>query len=72
MCLGAIYWARVGTVYFAASREDAASLGFGDAWIYEELAKPPEARAVRFVKAQAAPAVAVMRGWRDDPARCPY
>jgi len=37
MCLGAIYWARMGAVYFAASKEDAKDAGFDDSFIYEEL-----------------------------------
>ncbi len=72
MCLGAVYWAKIGAVYYAASREDAAAAGFGDAWIYEELARAPEARGVRFVKADAAEAVAVMRRWQADAGRHPY
>lgn len=37
MCLGAIYWARPERVFYANSREDAASIGFDDAFIYQEL-----------------------------------
>ena len=37
MCLGAIYWARLDGLYFAASRRDAASIGFDDELLYTEL-----------------------------------
>lgn len=37
MCLGAIYWARPNQIYMACDREDAASAGFDDAFIYREL-----------------------------------
>lgn len=37
MCLGAIYWARAEKIYIACNRTDAASSGFDDAFIYEEL-----------------------------------
>lgn len=37
MCLGAIYWARPKIIYFANTREDAASIGFDDSMIYEEM-----------------------------------
>ena len=37
MCLGAIYWARMGAVYFAAGKADAKEAGFDDSFIYEEL-----------------------------------
>lgn len=37
MCMGAIYWARPDQVYFANSKLDAASIGFDDQFIYDEL-----------------------------------
>jgi len=37
MCLGAIYWARLKKVYFACNRQDAATAGFDDSFIYDEL-----------------------------------
>lgn len=40
MCLGAIYWARPKAIYFANTKKDAASIGFDDQFIYEELELP--------------------------------
>ncbi|MEI6347107.1 MAG: nucleoside deaminase [Bacteroidota bacterium] len=37
MCLGAIYWARPERLVFAASKVDAAEVGFDDSFIYEEI-----------------------------------
>ena len=44
MCLGAIYWARLDRLWFAASRHDAEHAGFDDSHIYRELALPPDRR----------------------------
>lgn len=41
MCLGAIYWAHLDHLYFAATKTDAARAGFDDAFIYDELPLPP-------------------------------
>lgn len=46
MCMGAIYWARPARVYFAASRNDAASAGFDDSMIYNELTVPVRDRKI--------------------------
>jgi guanine deaminase len=46
MCLGAIYWARPERFYFACRREDAATHGFDDAFIYGEMNKRPEERTI--------------------------
>ena len=37
MCMGAIYWARLRGVYYANTREDAASIGFDDDVIFNEI-----------------------------------
>ena len=41
MCLGAIYWARLSGLYFAATRRDAEDAVIDDGFIYQEFAKDP-------------------------------
>ena len=44
MCLGAIMWARIDKLYYAADRVDASRAGFDDELFYTELALPVEKR----------------------------
>jgi len=37
MCLAAIYWARISSIYYANTKSDAADIGFDDQFIYEEI-----------------------------------
>lgn len=37
MCLTSALWARIGTIFYAASDEDAAEAGFDDRTFYEQL-----------------------------------
>lgn len=37
MCLGAIYWAKIPTLYYACTRTDAALIGFDDEYIYQAI-----------------------------------
>jgi tRNA(Arg) A34 adenosine deaminase TadA len=46
MCLGAIYWARIDKIVFAADKNDAAKAGFDDSFIYDEFALTHEKRAI--------------------------
>ena len=50
MCLGAIYWARPTHVYYAMNKDDAAKIGFDDAFIYDEIAKVENERLIPFVR----------------------
>ncbi len=72
MCLAAAYWARVDRIVYANSRADAEAIGFGDDFIYRELAaKISERRllTVRFLAKQAQPA---FKEWRTLPGKKPY
>ena len=40
MCLSAIYWARIRSVYYGNTRKDAAKIAFDDDEIYREVALP--------------------------------
>ncbi|MDR1792131.1 MAG: nucleoside deaminase [Bacteroidales bacterium] len=44
MCLGAIYWAKLSRLVYAATKEDAAKAGFADQLIYKELDLKPDQR----------------------------
>jgi len=46
MCLSATYWARIKTVYYAATREDAANANFDDDFIYKEIPLHPKERSI--------------------------
>lgn len=50
MCLGAVYWARIGKVVYACDRVDAEQAGFSDRLIYEELELDPAARKLAFLR----------------------
>ena len=46
MCLSAIYWSRINTIYFANTREDAKKINFDDSMIYSEFTKKIEDRKI--------------------------
>lgn len=63
MCLGAIYWARPQRVYFAATRKDAAQIGFDDEFIYEELLINPDARKIPMLYKKNRRGLALFKKW---------
>jgi guanine deaminase len=67
MCLSAIYWARLDRLYFAATRNDAAEIGFDDAFLYTEIALAPDERCLPSVNALREEARHVMLPWKQIP-----
>ena len=67
MCLSAIYWARLDSLYFAASRGDAAEIGFDDAFLYTELTLDPSQRQLPSTQAMRERARQVMLPWKEMP-----
>ena len=65
MCLGAIYWARPARVFYAGVAADAANAGFDDAFIYEELRRPPEARRIPMTQLMREEALAIFAAWKQ-------
>lgn len=72
MCLAAIYWARLDGLYFANSRDDAATIGFDDAALYGEIPKPIGERIMPTVRLDLAEARAVFDEWRAKPDKVMY
>lgn len=63
MCLSAIYWARIPEVFFANTRQDAASIGFDDDFIYRQIPLPLELRAIKIRPLLRDEALATFKGW---------
>lgn len=72
MCLAAIYWARPAAVYFACTRDDAASIGFDDDFIYEEIAKPNDERRLALQPLMRDEASEVFRQWAAKADKTEY
>jgi tRNA(Arg) A34 adenosine deaminase TadA len=68
MCLSAIYWAHIDTVYFGNTKEDAKRIGFDDSFIYDEIKKPVEERAIKMEQMGYELAAVVFDEWieKDD------
>lgn len=72
MCLASAYWARVDRILFAATRHDAAAIGFDDAFFYDELPLPPEQRSLPMANALRAEALPAMEAWKLLEGKTPY
>jgi guanine deaminase len=72
MCLGAIYWARPGRVFYAATAADAASAGFDDAFIYDELRIAPPARRIPMTQMLRDDSLAIFSAWKQQENKTPY
>jgi tRNA(Arg) A34 adenosine deaminase TadA len=72
MCLSAIYWARMDKVYYANTKVDAADIGFDDKFIYDELDKPMEQRALPIVQMLRNEALQAFKLWNEASAKVEY
>ncbi len=72
MCLGAIYWARAERLYFAATREDAAAVGFDDELIYREIRMPLATRTLATRQLMRDEAKRALEEWRLSATKAAY
>jgi guanine deaminase len=72
MCMGLIYWAHPEHLYYANTAADAARIGFDDALIYRELAKPPQQRSLKMKQIMHEEALAAFLEWEQKPNKTPY
>ena len=72
MCLGAIYWARPKMVYFANNRQDAASIGFDDSMIYEELGIDLDKRKIPIINLGREEALKIFVEWQNKKDKIKY
>lgn len=72
MCLGAIYWARPRSVYFANTRDDAAAIGFDDRFIYDEFSIVHNKRKIPMQQLLRDEAMEAFREWSAATNKVPY
>jgi tRNA(Arg) A34 adenosine deaminase TadA len=72
MCLAAIYWARLGAIYFGSSQQDAAKAGFDDAFLYEEFRKASQNRSIPSIQLLQSEAWEAFATWQSIPTKVDY
>lgn len=72
MCLSAIYWARLDSLYYAASKDDASAAGFDDSFLYVQIPLAEKDRSLptqRLLKEEGDRPFAI---WRASVNKIPY
>jgi len=72
MCLSAVYWARLGRIYYAGTRYDALDAGFDDVLICDELRAPLESRRIPAAPLLREEALAAFAEWKSKGDRIDY
>jgi guanine deaminase len=72
MCLAAAYWAHVDKIVYAATRRDAAGIGFDDALLYREFGRDLKKRRVPMEQLLRTESRQMMRAWHQMPGRLLY
>ncbi len=72
MCLAAIYWARIDKIHYANTKADAATIGFDDAFIYEELGKPMNERKLPVIQLMRNEALNAFKLWSEAEDKTEY
>ena len=72
MCLGAIYWARPKSIYFANSKKDAAEINFDDNVIFQEIKLPIHERKLTTTQLLRNEAQSVFLQWQESENKIEY
>jgi tRNA(Arg) A34 adenosine deaminase TadA len=72
MCLGAVYWSGIRKVVYSSTRLDAATAGFNDKFIYDEIALDPAERKISFIHLPDRRGDEVFRKWDEFEDKIPY
>ena len=72
MCLAACYWARLDRLVYANTRDQAASIGFDDAFLYAEVPKEPGERTMPTLHLANDTATEAFSRWDKMEDKIPY
>jgi tRNA(Arg) A34 adenosine deaminase TadA len=72
MCLSAIYWAQIDSIYYANTKKDAAEINFDDDFIYDEIALGINNRNLPFIQILNSEALEAFSIWNSKLDRTEY
>ena len=72
MCLSAMYWARLRSVFYGNTRKDAAKIAFDDDFIYREVSLPIRQRKLVMKQLLRQEALAAFAEWEKKPDKIRY
>ena len=72
MCMGALYWARIKRMVYAASSEDAAEFGFDDRLFKEQVGKPIEEQMLQVAQRLRSESRQLFQQWSQSDKRIDY
>jgi guanine deaminase len=65
MCLAAIYWAHIRTLYYSGGRSEAEKIGFMDSHLYTELCKSEDQREIKTDQIKIPEMKLLMKEWME-------
>lgn len=72
MCLSALYWAGVKKIFYGNTKEDAQAIDFSDKFIYDELEKSPEKRALPGIHVDNSKTIKAFEKWASTDNKIKY
>ena len=72
MCLGSIYWARIGRIYYGNTQADAAEIDFDDSFIYRQLEKPIGTRTIPETQCLHDESIVTFKKWAETDEKTKY
>ena len=72
MCLSAIYWSHINTVYYANNRNDAKNIDFDDSMIYSEINKKIDERKIKMQQMMRDEALEAFKIWNENSNKIKY
>ena len=72
MCMSAIYWSRIGKVFYGNTREDAKKIEFDDSFIYSEISKENKDRSILMEQISRDEALEAFEVWKNKTDKTKY
>ncbi len=72
MCLSAIYWSRIESIFYANTRIDAKAIDFDDSFIYSEINKDLESRKIKMQQMHRDDALEAFKIWENKEDKIKY